>query len=86
MRPYLMQAYSSIGTVFGLIRAVPELYDVFAGHPVPNDSAETRDMLIAVLIAIVHGLLRAIAWLPSIVYKVGMHHEPLRSWLFSGWW
>jgi hypothetical protein len=86
MRPNLMQAYMSIGSLLGLVRAAPELYAVFQGHPVPDDPAQTRSLAIAVLYAVLHGLVRAIAWLPSLVYNVGMHHESITTWLFTGWW
>ena len=41
---------------------------------------------VQLLVATLAGVLRAFAWLPSLVYHVGMHHVPFAHWLFSGWW
>jgi hypothetical protein len=82
----LVQIYMTIGAIFGVILAGPLWYAALFGHPVPTGSAQIQSLLITLLIATVHGVLRAFAWLPSLVYNVGMHKMVFMHWLLSGWW
>jgi hypothetical protein len=80
------QIYMTLGAIFGVILAGPLWYAALFGHPVPSDSAHIQSLLITLLIATFHGVLRAFAWLPSLVYNVGMHKMAFETWLFSGAW
>jgi hypothetical protein len=82
----LVQIYMTIGAIFGVILAGPLWYAALFGHPVPSGSAQIQSLLMTLLIATVHGVLRAFAWLPSLVYNVGMHKMDFMHWLLSGWW
>jgi hypothetical protein len=81
-----VQIYMTIGAIFGVILAGPLWYAALFGHPVPTGSAQIQSLLMTLLIATVHGVLRAFAWLPSLVYNVGMHKIAFTHWLFGGWW
>jgi hypothetical protein len=81
-----VQIYMTIGAIFGVILAGPQWYAALFGHPVPTGSAQIQSLLVTLLIATVHGVLRAFAWLPSLVYNVGMHKIAFTHWLFGGWW
>ena len=81
-----VQIYMTIGAIFGIILAAPEWYFALFGHAVPNDAAKIQSLLITLLFATFHGVLRAFAWLPSIVYNVGMHKVPILHWLLNGPW
>jgi hypothetical protein len=81
-----VQIYMTLGAIFGVILAGPLWYEALFGHPVPSDSAHIKSLLITLLIATFHGVLRAFAWLPSLVYNVGMHKMAFMNWLFSGAW
>jgi hypothetical protein len=82
----LVQIYMTIGAIFGVILAGPLWYAALFGHPVPTGSAQIQSLLMTLLIATLHGVLRAFAWLPSLVYNVGMHKMVFMHWLLSGWW
>jgi hypothetical protein len=82
----LVQIYMTIGAIFGVILAGPLWYAALFGHPVPTGSAQIQSLLVTLLVATVHGVLRAFAWLPSLVYNVGMHKIAFTHWLFGGWW
>jgi len=82
----LVQIYMTLGAIFGVILAGPLWYAALFGHPVPSGSAQIQSLLVTLLIATVHGVLRAFAWLPSLVYNVGMHKMVFMHWLLSGWW
>jgi hypothetical protein len=45
-----------------------------------------QSLLVALLIATFHGVVRAFAWLPSLVYNLGMHKMAFIHWLFGGSW
>jgi hypothetical protein len=81
-----VQIYMTIGAIFGVILAGPRWYAILFGHGVPATSAAITGMLTALLIATLHGVLRAFLWLPSLVYNVGMHKVAFVHWLFGGWW
>ncbi len=81
-----VQTYMTIGAIFGVILAGPRWFAILFGHPVPNDAAQIQTMLIALLIATIHGVLRAFAWLPSLIYNVGMHKIEFMHWLLGGTW
>jgi len=82
----LIQTYMTIGAIFGIILAGPLWYAALFGHPLPNDTARIQSLLVTLLIATFHGVVRAFAWLPSLVYNVGMHKIPISQWLFGGTW
>jgi hypothetical protein len=80
------QIYMTIGAIFGVILAGPLWYAALFGHPIPTGGAQIQSLVTTLLIATVHGVLRAFAWLPSLVYNVGMHKIAFTNWLFGGWW
>lgn len=82
----LVQTYMTIGAIFGIILAGPLWYAALFGHPVPSGTAQIQSLLMTLLIATLHGVLRAFAWAPSLVYNVGMHKIAFTHWLFGGWW
>jgi hypothetical protein len=86
MRGGVVQFYMTIGAIFGVILAGPLLYAALFEQPIPADTAEIKQLLLVVLIAVLKGVLRAFAWLPSLIYHVGVHKMPFVTWLFNGWW
>jgi hypothetical protein len=86
MQRSLVQTYMSIGAIFGLILAGPRWFAILFDRPVPHTAPAIQELLISLLIATVHGVARAFAWLPSLVYNVAMHKVPFMVWLFDGWW
>jgi hypothetical protein len=82
----LIQIYMTIGAIFGVILAGPLWYAALFGHAVPSNAAQIKVLVVTLLIATLHGVLRAFAWLPSLVYNVGMHKVAFTHWLFGGWW
>jgi hypothetical protein len=82
----LVQIYMTIGAILGVILAGPLWYGILFGHGVPATAAAIKGMVTALLIATLHGVLRAFLWLPSLVYNVGMHKVAFVHWLFGGWW
>ena len=81
-----VQIYMTLGAIFGVILAGPRWYGILFGHGVPDTASQVKVMLTALLIATLHGVLRAFLWLPSLVYNVGMHKIAFVHWLFGGWW
>jgi hypothetical protein len=81
-----VQIYMTIGAIFGVILAGPLWYVALFGHGVPATAAQIKLLVTALLIATLHGVLRAFLWLPSLVYNVGMHKVAFVHWLFGGWW
>jgi hypothetical protein len=81
-----VQTYMTIGAIFGVILAGPLWYAALFGQRVPGDAAQIQSLLVTVLIATFHGVVRAFAWLPSLVYNVGMHKMAFMHWLFGGSW
>jgi hypothetical protein len=79
-----VQIYMTIGAIFGVILAGPLWYAALFGHAVPHDAPQIQSLLITLLIATFHGVVRAFAWLPSLVYYVAMHKMAFTSWLFGG--
>jgi hypothetical protein len=86
MRRNFVQIYMTVGAIFGTILAGPLWFTALFGHPVPSGAAQIRSLLINLLMATVVGVLRAFAWLPSLIYNVGIHKIAFESWLFGGWW
>lgn len=86
MQRSLVQFYMTIGAILGVILAGPRWFQILFGRPVPNDAASIQDMLVLLLIATLHGVARAFAWLPSLIYNVEMHRLPFSYWLLHGWW
>ncbi len=82
----IIQIYMTLGAIFGVILAGPLWYTALFGHAVPSGTEQIKSMLVVLLVATIRGVLRAFAWLPSLVYNVGMHKLALETWLFSGWW
>ena len=81
-----VQIYMTIGAIFGVILAGPLWYTILFRHGVPASGSAITGMLTGLLIATLHGVLRAFLWLPSLVYNVGMHKVAFVHWLFGGWW
>jgi hypothetical protein len=86
MQKGIVQTYMTIGAIFGLILAGPLWFVALFDHPVPRNAETIQNLLVTLLIATVHGVARAFAWLPSLVYNVAMHRVPFMHWLLSGWW
>ncbi len=86
MRGGVVQFYMTIGTIFGVLLAAPLLYGAFFEQPLPTNLPDIKQLALAVLIIVLKGVLRAFAWLPSLVYHVGIHKMDFGTWLFSGWW
>ena len=86
MRRSFVQTYMTIGAIFGVILAGPRWFAILFDRPVPNDAERIQSMLVALLVATFHGVLRAFAWLPSLIYNVGMHKIAFSHWLVGGWW
>ena len=73
-----------VGAIFGIILAGPLWYDALFGQPLPTDLSEIKGLLLTLLIAAVKGVLRAFAWLPSLIFHVGIHKMSFVDWLFGG--
>ncbi len=86
MRRSFIQIYMTIGAIFGVILAGPQWFMALFSHAVPADATQIQSLAITLLIATLHGVLRAFAWLPGIVYTVGMQKIPFETWLFNGSW
>jgi len=86
MRGGGVQFYMTVGLIFGLLLAVPLWYAALLDQPLPSDTSELKELLLALLIATFKGALRALAWLPSLLYHVGVQKMPFATWLFGGWW
>jgi len=86
MRGGVVQFYLTIGAIFGVILAGPLLYGALFEQPLPTDMSEIKQLLLVAAIAMLKGVLRALAWLPSLIYHVGVHKMSFVVWLFNGWW
>jgi hypothetical protein len=86
MQRSFAQIYMTLGSIFGLILAAPLWFAALFGQALPTTSPQILALLEVLLIATIKGVLRSFAWLPSIVYNVGMHKVPFEIWLFHGWW
>lgn len=86
MRGGVAQFYMTIGAVFGIVLAGPHWYKDLFEQPLPSDISEIKALLLVLLIDTAQGVLRAFAWLPSLIYHIGIHKMPFLTWLFSGWW
>jgi hypothetical protein len=82
----IIQIYMTLGAIFGVLLGAPAWYAALFGHGVPSGTEQIKSLLVALLVATIRGVLRAFAWLPSLVYNVGMHKHAFATWLFSGWW
>ncbi len=83
----IVQIYMTIGAIFGVILAGPLWYAaLFHSGAVPSDTTQIQSLLMVLLYATIRGVLRAFAWLPSVIYHVGMLKMPFTAWLFGGWW
>jgi hypothetical protein len=81
-----IQIYMTLGAIFGVILAGPLWYAALFGRAVPTNAPQIEALAVTLLIATLHGVLRAFLWLPSLVYNVGMHKIAFVQWLFGGWW
>jgi hypothetical protein len=52
----------------------------------PQDWQALKPLLVTLLLALGHGVLRAYLWLPSIAYHLGTHKMTFERWLFDGVW
>ncbi len=87
MRRNFVQTYMTIGAIFGVILAGPLGYvALFGSGRAPGDVAQVDTLLMRLLYATIAGVLRSFAWLPSLIYHVGMLKIPFMHWLFHGWW
>jgi len=86
MRGSAVQFYMTIGVIFGVILGGPLWYAALFDQPLPGDMGQIKQLLLVLLIATLKGSLRALSWLPSLIYHVGLHKMPFATWLFEGWW
>ena len=75
MRGGVVQVYMTIGAIFGVILAAPHLYANLFGQGLPTDTGETKQLLLVILLDVLQGVLRAFAWLPSLIYHVGIDRK-----------
>jgi hypothetical protein len=82
-----VQIYMTVGAIFGIILGGPLWYAALFGRAVPSTAPQVQSLLVVLLIATLHGVVRAFVWLPSLAYYVGVHHMAFEHWLFgSGVW
>ena len=86
MNRYPLNIYMSLGTIFGIVLAAPAWYAALFEHAPPSGQEEVKSVVVVLLVATLKGILRSIAWLPSLVYNVGMHKIAFETWLLHGWW
>jgi hypothetical protein len=78
--------YLSVGATFGFILARPLWLAVLSGRGWPSDWAELQPMIMPLLVATGHGVLRGYAWLPSVIYHLATHQLTFDQWLTAGAW
>ena len=78
--------YLSIGGTFGFILARPLWIAAVAGQSWPHDWQQAKPLLFNLLMATGHGVLRAYAWLPSLIYHLTEHRFTFDEWLTRGVW
>ncbi|HLG86499.1 MAG TPA: hypothetical protein VKZ79_04815 [Alphaproteobacteria bacterium] len=86
MRGGVAQFYMTVGAIFGLLLGGAGWYAALFDQPLPSDMAEVKRLLLELLIATIQGTLRAFAWLPSLIWHVGLQKADFSLWLFNGWW
>jgi hypothetical protein len=84
MRGSVVQFYMTIGAIFGVILAGPLWYAALFDEPLPTDLPEIKALALKLLVATFWGVLRAFAWLPSLIFHVGIHKMVFSVWLFGG--
>jgi hypothetical protein len=80
-----IRTYVTIGATLGTILAVPPWQAALAGRTMPHTWTEAQPLLLALVLATGHGVLRMYSWLPSAIYFLGFHGTTLQHWLFNGW-
>ncbi len=85
-RRSFISIYMSVGAIFGVILAGPLWFLALFGRSVPSNETQIQGLLVTLLITTLRGVCRAFAWLPSLVYNIGMHKLPFETWLLHGWW
>ena len=87
MRVGVFQAYMTIGAILGVLLAGPLWYVALFQRALPVDFPEVKTLLMLLLVATIHGVVRAFAWLPGLILHVGMQKIAFGTWLFDGaWW
>jgi hypothetical protein len=77
----------TIGAIFGVILGGPLWYAALFGRPVPSSAPQVQSLLLVLLMATLHGVVRAFVWLPSLIYHVGVHKMGFTPWMFgNGVW
>ena len=63
------------------------------GAELDERASPVRDVLVfglllalGLAVSALQGFLRALAWLPSLIYHCGIHKTAFDVWLFQGWW
>jgi biotin transporter BioY len=85
IRRNFIQTYMTIGATFGFILIWPAWAVILTGRQWPQTWSEAKPPLIALMLALGHGVLRAYTWLPSLAYHIGAHKMTFDRWLYNGW-
>jgi hypothetical protein len=83
---FFIQTYLTIGATFGVILAQPVWRRVLEAGPLPHEWPALKPILLTLLLATGHGVLRAYAWLPSLIYNQYNRLLDFQHWLFAGSW
>ncbi len=84
IRRNFIQTYITIGATFGFILIWPAWAAILGRHW-PHSWPEAKPPLLALMLALGHGVLRAYTWLPSLAYHIGTHRMTFEHWLYNGW-
>jgi len=86
MRLHWITIYLSVGATFGFLMARPLWLAALAGQQWPHSWPEAKPQILSLSIATGHGVLRAYAWLPSLIYHLATHELTFDQWLTQGVW
>jgi hypothetical protein len=79
-----IRTYITIGATLGFIIAIPE-WERALSRGFPANGPEAKPVVLALVLATGHGVLRMYSWLPSLIYYVAVHNVMFEHWLFVGW-
>ena len=86
MRRNWVTIYLSVGATFGFILARPLWITGLTSREWPRSCPQAQPLVFNLLLATGHGVLRAYAWLPSLIYHLTEHHFTFDQWLTRGVW
>ncbi len=78
-----VRSYMTIGAILGVILGGPLWYAALFGRAVPSSAPQVQSLLLVLLMATFHGVVRAFVWLPSLIYYVGVHKMGFTPWMFG---